>query len=152
MASPAPVADLDQAPRSAHSERVRRTAGPQAAGVPHHRIAILGAGFGGLGMAIRLLQAGERDFVVLEKASEVGGTWRDNTYPGCQCDVASNMYSFSFAPNPEWSREFAWQHEIFAYLRDCADRFGVRPFIRFEHEVLEARWLDDRQRWLIRTT
>jgi cation diffusion facilitator CzcD-associated flavoprotein CzcO len=150
MASPAPVS-VSSTSRSPVSERVPRGTGRHL-DVPHHRVAILGAGFGGLGMAIRLLQSGERDFVVLEKATEVGGTWRDNTYPGCQCDVASNMYSYSFAPNPSWSREFAWQEEIFAYLRDCADRFGVRPFIRFDHELLEAFWQEDRQRWLIRTS
>jgi cation diffusion facilitator CzcD-associated flavoprotein CzcO len=150
MTQPAPAPAQSPSPARI-SERVPRGTGRHL-DVPHQRVAILGAGFGGLGMAIRLLQSGERDFVVLEKATEVGGTWRDNTYPGCQCDVASNMYSFSFAPNPSWSREFAWQSEIFAYLRECADRFGVRPFIRFEHEVLEASWLEDRQHWLIRTS
>lgn len=120
--------------------------------IPHHRVAIVGAGFGGLGMAIRLLQSGQRDFVVFEKADEVGGTWRDNTYPGCQCDVASNIYSFSFAPNPNWSRTFAWQGEILQYLKDCTERFGVRPHIRFGHELTEARWQNDEQRWLLRTT
>jgi cation diffusion facilitator CzcD-associated flavoprotein CzcO len=150
--SPTPAPRSDFAPHHPVSERVPKTRGPDAATTPHHRVAILGAGFGGLGMAIRLLQSGERDFVVLEKANEVGGTWRDNTYPGCQCDVASNMYSFSFAPNPDWSRTFAWQGEIFTYLRDCADRFGVRPFIRFDHELLEARWLDEQQRWEILTS
>ena len=119
--------------------------------VPHHRVAIIGAGFGGLGMAIRLLQSGQQDFVVLEKAEEVGGTWRDNTYPGCQCDVASNIYSFSFAPNPSWSRTYAWQGEILDYLKDCTERFGVRPHIRFGHELQEAHWQNDEQRWLLRT-
>jgi cation diffusion facilitator CzcD-associated flavoprotein CzcO len=120
--------------------------------VPHHRTVIVGAGFGGLGMAIRLLQGGERDFAVLEKAEEVGGTWRDNTYPGCQCDVASNIYSFSFAPNPNWSRTYAWQGEIFDYLKDCTERFGVRPFIRFGCELQHARWDNDAQRWQLRTS
>jgi cation diffusion facilitator CzcD-associated flavoprotein CzcO len=151
MTGPAQAVRIDPAARAPHSERVRKRSGHGADAVPHHRVAIIGAGFGGLGMAIRLLQSGERDFVLLEKASGLGGTWRDNTYPGCQCDVASNIYSFSFAPNPSWSREFAWQGEILAYLRDCAERFGITPFIRFEHEVLEAYWLEDRQRWIIRT-
>jgi cation diffusion facilitator CzcD-associated flavoprotein CzcO len=119
--------------------------------VSHHRVAIVGAGFGGLGMAIRLLQTGEQDFVVLEKADEVGGTWRDNTYPGCQCDVASNIYSFSFAPNPNWSRTYAWQGEILDYLKACTERFGVRPHIRFGTELQDARWDDARQRWQLRT-
>ncbi|MDH5675084.1 MAG: NAD(P)/FAD-dependent oxidoreductase [Myxococcales bacterium] len=128
--------------------------GPTAASeqVPHHRIAILGAGFGGLGMAIRLLQTGENDFVVLEKADDVGGAWRDNTYPGCQCDVASTIYSYSFAQNPNWTRTFAWQGEILQYLRDCADNFGVRPYIRFGHEVEQARWDEAAQRWRLQTS
>jgi cation diffusion facilitator CzcD-associated flavoprotein CzcO len=120
--------------------------------IPHHRVAIIGAGFAGLGMAIRLLQSRQPDFVLLEKADEVGGTWRDNTYPGCQCDVASNIYSFSFAPNPNWSRTYAWQSEIFDYLKDCADRFDVRPHIRFGHELLEARWQNEQQHWRLSTS
>ena len=90
----------------------------------HHRIVIVGTGFSGIGMAIRLLQAGERDFVLLERADEVGGTWRDNTYPGCRCDVPSHLYSFSFAPNPDWSSTFSPQPEILDYLR------GVRRALR----------------------
>ena len=93
----------------------------------HVRVAIVGAGFGGLGAAIRLLQSGERDIVVLEKADDIGGTWRDNTYPGCACDVPSVLYSFSFAPNPDWSRSFSGQQEIWDYLRACVDRFDLRP-------------------------
>jgi cation diffusion facilitator CzcD-associated flavoprotein CzcO len=129
-----------------------RTSGRITAAPPHHEVVVLGSGFGGLGMAIRLLQAGKRDVVVLEREHEVGGTWRDNTYPGCQCDVASNIYSYSFAPNPSWSRTYALQAEIFAYLRECADRFGVRPLIRFGTELLQANWLPDQQRWQLRTS
>ena len=80
------------------------------------RVFILGAGFAGLGAAIRLDEAGERDFVVVDKGASVGGTWRDNTYPGAACDVPSQLYSFSFALNPEWSRSFSPQPEIHAYL------------------------------------
>ena len=90
-------------------------------------IAVIGAGFGGLGAAIRLRQAGWRDFVVLEAADDVGGTWRDNSYPGCACDVPSHLYSFSFAPNPTWSDTYSGQPEIWDYLRSCVDRFGIRP-------------------------
>src|SRR5271167_4052831 len=78
----------------------------------HYRIAIVGSGFSGLGTAIRLKQEGIEDFVVLERAEALGGTWRDNTYPGCACDVPSHLYSFSFAPNPDWSRTFSPQPEI----------------------------------------
>ena len=93
--------------------------------VPRHtRIGILGAGFGGLGLAIRLKQAGINDFVVWERDPEVGGTWWANTYPGCQCDIPSHLYSFSFAPNPEWTRTYPLQPEIQEYLRECTDRFG----------------------------
>lgn len=116
------------------------------------RVAIVGSGFGGLGTAIRLRQEGMDDFVVLERAGEVGGTWRDNTYPGCACDVQSHLYSFSFAPNPGWSRSFSPQPEIQAYLRRCARDFGVLPHVRFHHEVTDARWDDDAQRWRIQTT
>ena len=113
------------------------------------RIAIIGAGFAGLGMAIRLKQEGIDDFVVLEKADDVGGTWRENTYPGVQCDVPSHLYSFSFAPNPRWTRTFPLGDEIRAYLRDCATRFGVMPHIRFGQEVRDAEWDEDTQRWTI---
>ena len=87
----------------------------------HHRIAIVGTGFSGLGMAIRLKQEGEHDFVLLERAGDIGGTWRDNTYPGCRCDVPSHLYSFSFAPNPNWSSTFSPQSEILDYLRDTRE-------------------------------
>ena len=91
-----------------------------------HEVAIVGAGFGGLGMAIRLKQEGIEDFVLLERGDDVGGTWWANSYPGAQCDVPSNLYSFSFAPNPDWTRAYPLRDEIQAYLRDCAERYGVR--------------------------
>jgi cation diffusion facilitator CzcD-associated flavoprotein CzcO len=115
------------------------------------RIAIIGTGFAGLGTAIRLKQEGTDDFVVLEKADDVGGTWRENTYPGVQCDVPSHLYSFSFAPNPNWSRTFPLGDEIWDYLRECAVRYGVMPHIRFGEEVQSAVWDDERQRWRIET-
>jgi cation diffusion facilitator CzcD-associated flavoprotein CzcO len=116
------------------------------------RVAIIGSGFAGLGMAIRLRQAGIDDFVVLERADDVGGTWRDNSYPGCACDVPSHLYSFSFAPNPEWSSTFSPQPEIWDYLRGCAERYGVMAHIRFGHELLDASWDDDAQRWSLKTS
>src|SRR6478735_7541328 len=91
---------------------------PEAPAPESHRVVVIGTGFAGLGMAIRLQEAGE-DFVVLERAASVGGTWRDNTYPGCACDVPSHLYSFSFAPNPTWSRTYSRQPEIQEYLRGC---------------------------------
>ena len=101
----------------------------------HVRIAIVGTGFAGLGLAIQLKQAGIEDFVVLERADDVGGTWQANTYPGCQCDVPSHLYSFSFAPNPAWTRTYSRQPEIWRYLRDLTDRHGLRPHIHFGHEL-----------------
>jgi cation diffusion facilitator CzcD-associated flavoprotein CzcO len=117
----------------------------------HVRVAIIGTGFAGLGMAIRMKQAGMHDFVVLERAEDVGGTWRDNTYPGCQCDIPSNLYSFSFAQNPEWSRTFPVQPEIWEYLRRCADDFEVTPHVRFRAEVQSAAWDDDEAVWRLET-
>ncbi|MFL5846197.1 MAG: flavin-containing monooxygenase [Solirubrobacteraceae bacterium] len=119
---------------------------------PDFPLAILGTGFGGLGLAIRLKQRGESDFVVLERGTDVGGTWRDNTYPGCQCDIPSHLYSFSFAPNPDWSRLFPTQPEIYEYLRGCADRYGVRPHIRFGHEVQRATWEEAHGFWRVQTS
>jgi cation diffusion facilitator CzcD-associated flavoprotein CzcO len=117
-----------------------------------HDIAIVGSGFSGLGMAIRLKQEGYEDFVVLERGEEVGGTWHVNTYPGCGCDVPSNLYSFSFAPNPGWTNTYSRQPEIAAYLRRCADDFGVRPHIRFDTEVTGAAWDEGEQHWTLDTS
>jgi len=114
-------------------------------------IAIIGSGFSGLGMAIRLEQEGIEDFVVLERGDEVGGTWWFNTYPGCACDVPSHLYSFSFAPNPNWSQTYSAQPEIRDYLRRVADEFGVRGHVRLDREVTGARWDEDGERWEIDT-
>ncbi|HET8758821.1 MAG TPA: NAD(P)/FAD-dependent oxidoreductase [Solirubrobacteraceae bacterium] len=117
-----------------------------------HDILIVGSGFSGLGMAIRLKQAGMHDFAVLERADEVGGTWQANTYPGCACDVPSHLYSFSFAPNPEWTQTYSPQPEIWEYLRRCADDFGVRPHVRLGCAVESATWLEAERRWELETT
>jgi cation diffusion facilitator CzcD-associated flavoprotein CzcO len=116
-----------------------------------HEVAIVGAGFGGLGMAIRLKQEGIDDFVLIERESDVGGTWWSNSYPGAQCDIPSNLYSFSFAPNPNWSRAYPLRDEIHDYLRDCAERFAVAPHIRLNCELLGATWVADEQRWELET-
>ena len=115
-------------------------------------VAVVGSGFSGLGMAIRMRQAGITDFVVLERTDDVGGTWHVNTYPGCGCDVPSNLYSFSFAPNPDWTNTYSRQPEIGAYLRRCADELGVRPHIRTETLVTGAAWDDEAARWDVETT
>src|SRR5688500_18756467 len=116
----------------------------------HHRIAVVGTGFAGLGASIALQRAG-LDHIVLERAEDVGGTWRDNRYPGCRCDVPSHLYSFSFAPNPEWSETYSPQPEIFQYLRRVAEEHGALDNIRFGHEVQAARWDAPSQRWELET-
>ncbi|WP_236833982.1 NAD(P)/FAD-dependent oxidoreductase [Blastococcus sp. KM273129] len=116
------------------------------------RVAVIGSGFAGLAMGITLRQRGETDFVLLERAGDVGGTWRDNTYPGAACDVQSHLYSYSFAPNPDWPRAYSEQPEIQAYLQATADRFDVRRHCVFGAEVTDARWDDAARRWQVRTT
>ncbi|MCS3512420.1 flavin-containing monooxygenase [Pseudomonas grimontii] len=110
-------------------------------------IAIIGSGFAGLCMAIKLKEAGFIDFFVAEQADTLGGTWRDNHYPGCACDVQSHVYSFSFAPNPDWTRQFAPQAEIRAYLEHCAARFGLAPYLRFGMGLERAVFDGRQQRW-----
>jgi cation diffusion facilitator CzcD-associated flavoprotein CzcO len=117
-----------------------------------YRVVIVGTGFSGLGMAARLKRDGVDDFVVLERNQGVGGTWWDNTYPGCQCDVPSHLYSYSFAPNPDWSRTYSLQPEIRDYLRDCADRFEVTPHIRFGCELSQAAWDEEAGVWRLDTS
>ena len=112
-------------------------------------VAIIGAGFGGLGLAIQLKQAGFDDFTVIEKADEVGGVWRDNSYPGLACDVPSDLYSFSFAPNFDWSRRFPLRDEIFAYLKRVTDEFGIRPHIRLGTEVESAVFEEGSGQWVL---
>src|SRR3954454_10501360 len=115
-------------------------------------VVIVGSGFSGLGTAINLKREGKRSFVVLERGDDVGGTWHFNTYPGCGCDVPSHLYSFSFAPNPEWSQTYSLQPEIRDYLRRCADDFGVRDRIRTNTEVTGAAWNEDERLWEVDTS
>jgi len=114
---------------------------------PDHLVAVIGSGFAGLGMAIRLKQAGITSFVVLEKAGDLGGTWRDNAYPGAACDVPSHLYCYSFEPKADWSRIFAPQAEILGYLRHCAEKHGLGAHIRFHSTVVRASWDDEAQLW-----
>ncbi|MGW3730276.1 flavin-containing monooxygenase [Streptomyces sp. NPDC000851] len=118
----------------------------------HVRVAVVGSGFGGLGAAVRLRREGITDFVVLERADSVGGTWRDNSYPGCACDVPSHLYSFSFAPNPDWPRTFSGQEHIRAYLERVTDVFRLRPHLRFNSEVKKMTWDGQELRWEIETS
>jgi cation diffusion facilitator CzcD-associated flavoprotein CzcO len=117
----------------------------------HFDTIVVGTGFAGLGMAIKLKEEGQDDFVILERAQDVGGTWRDNNYPGCACDVQSHLYSFSFEQNPDWSRMFAKQGEIWAYLRACAEKYGLKPHLRFGADVNGASWNDKKQQWTVTT-
>jgi len=117
-----------------------------------HKVLIVGAGFGGIGMAIALLKAGLSDFVILEKASDLGGTWRDNRYPGCACDVPSPLYSFSFELNPAWTRLFAPQQEIWDYLRACAAKYGIASRVRYGRRVESMEWDHAARLWTVRTS
>jgi cation diffusion facilitator CzcD-associated flavoprotein CzcO len=113
-------------------------------------VAIVGAGFGGVAAAVNLQRAGIEDITILERGDRIGGVWRANTYPGIACDVPSHLYSFSFAPNPNWSRRFSPGPEIQAYLEDTAKRFGVYDRVRFNTDVEEARFDDDSGRWRLK--
>jgi len=132
-------------------ESVSRTAQENGSSRRHARIGILGAGFGGIGMAIRLKQAGIEDFVIWERDDGLGGTWWANSYPGCQCDIPSHLYSFSFAPNPEWTRTYPLQPELKRYLRSVADRFGIADHVHIGCEVTAAQWDDAAGVWRIET-
>lgn len=118
----------------------------------HVSIAILGTGFSGLGMAMKLKQQGYDDFIIIERAADVGGTWRDNTYPGCACDIPSHLYSFSFAPNAQWSHFYSPQPEIWDYLRRCAEEFGLLPHIQWNTELHGASWSDAEACWHLTTS
>ena len=110
---------------------------------------VVGAGFSGVAMAVGLRERGVQRFAVLEAADELGGTWRENRYPGCACDIPAQLYSYSWAPNPGWSRTYAPQEEIWAYLRDVAARHGVLPHVRFGTRLTGARWDDAAAVWLV---
>ncbi|WP_283610830.1 flavin-containing monooxygenase, partial [Mycolicibacterium poriferae] len=134
------------------------TVAEQAAGTPavddrapvHTRALIIGSGFSGLGMGIELQRRGV-EFLILEKADEIGGTWRDNTYPGCACDIPSHMYSFSFEPKPDWTHMWSFQPEIQNYLLGVTEKYGLRRYIRFGAHVDRAQWDDDEKRWHVFT-
>jgi cation diffusion facilitator CzcD-associated flavoprotein CzcO len=119
--------------------------------VPEFPIAIIGAGFAGIGAAIQLKEAGILSFTMYERAAEIGGTWRDNTYPGCACDVPSHVYSFSFEQNPGWDRAYAPAAEIQQYLLDCAARHRLRPHLRLRTPITAARWDDAAGEWRLDT-
>ncbi len=116
-----------------------------------HEVLIIGAGFGGLGVAIRLRQAGISDVVILERADDVGGTWRDNQYPGAACDIPSNLYSYSFAPNPDWSRAYSGSREILGYVHYLVAAYDLLPLIRFKQNVVSLEFQDADNCWQVTT-
>jgi cation diffusion facilitator CzcD-associated flavoprotein CzcO len=118
---------------------------------PHSHIAIIGTGFGGIATAIRLRRAGFDDFVLLDRAGEIGGVWRDNDYPGAAVDVQCQLYSFSFAPNPNWRNFYAKQPEIFTYLREVTERFGLRDHLVLDCAVQRLDWDGAEQLWRLHT-
>ncbi|PTR31589.1 cyclohexanone monooxygenase [Rhodococcus sp. OK519] len=118
----------------------------------HHEVIVVGAGISGIGAVIRLQRMGIDDVVVLEKGDALGGTWRDNTYPGCACDVPSALYSYSFAPNSDWSRLFAGQDEIRGYIERTASEHGVHERVRFGTELVRAQWDETARRWVLETS
>ena len=118
----------------------------------HASVVIVGAGFSGIGLGRRLLLERFRDFVILERSDGVGGVWKSNVFPGARCDVPSHLYSFSFAPNPEWSATYSLQPEIRAYLERCVEDFGVAPHLRTSVSVEGAVWHDDDRLWHIDTS
>jgi cation diffusion facilitator CzcD-associated flavoprotein CzcO len=115
-------------------------------------VAVVGGGFGGVGAATMLKRAGYDDVTVFERGERIGGVWHNNTYPGAACDIPSHLYEFSFAPNPRWSRRYAPQAEIQAYLEDTARRYGVLDRIRTSTEVRSAAWDEQRRVWRIETS
>ncbi len=120
--------------------------------VPHQRVAVIGAGLSGVAAGVALRQEGIEEFVILERAHDVGGVWRDNTYPGLACDVPSHLYSLSFAPNPGWRHTFARGGEIHGYIRAVTADHGLQAHLRFGEELLDASWSEEDQRWSITTT
>lgn len=129
----------------------RAKPGASSASGERFSYAIIGTGFAGLGMAIELKKKGRDDFVILERAGDVGGTWRDNRYPGAACDVPSHLYSFSFEPNCDWSRVYPTQPELQRYLREVAEKWDLIRHIRFGHALEAAHYCEQSQRWQLST-
>jgi cation diffusion facilitator CzcD-associated flavoprotein CzcO len=128
---------------------------PEPSGNPHNSadifvdVLIVGAGFSGICMGIKLLEAGMKSFLIIEKSDDLGGTWYENRYPGCACDVPAHLYSFSFERNPDWTRMFAGRQEIWQYLKSCVQRYGLAPHIRFRTRFCEAAWDEAAAQWRI---
>lgn len=137
-------------PRSNTPDR-RPLHSPGDAAASRYDVVIVGSGFSGIGMGIKLLEAGIDSFVILERADDIGGTWRDNDYPGCACDIPSHLYSFSFETSAAWSRMFPEQAEILRYLKDCVAKYALTRHIRFGQNVVDATFDDKELQWLVHT-
>ncbi|KAL3437284.1 hypothetical protein BDV09DRAFT_201991 [Aspergillus tetrazonus] len=133
-------------------EKLRLDINPGNKDFTNAAVVIIGAGISGMCMAIDLIKRNKcHNFVILEKSSRVGGTWRDNKYPGCCCDVTSILYSYSFEQSTKWSRQFPGQEELLAYLTHVAEKYGLYEYIRFNSEVTEARWSEEEKKWKVST-
>ena len=150
---------LHQIPPTLHHQQqllknspIKTAALAQASSTTDLHVAIIGAGFSGIGMGHRLLKAGFGDFLIFERAKGLGGTWRDNVYPGAECDIPTDLYSYSFAPSREWSGSYAPQTEILNYLRTCAHQFELADHFRFQHELKTATWNSAKNHWVLTTS
>ena len=117
--------------------------------VEHYEVAVIGAGFAGLGAGVRLKMTGSPNFIIFEKAAEIGGTWRDNTYPGCACDIPSFLYSYSFEANPEWTKTFSSQGEILAYMKHCLHKYKIEEHIQYKTEITKSVFEEQLGIWRI---
>lgn len=133
--------------RSPPSRPIQARSEADTPAAPPIGVAIIGSGFAGIGMAIGLREAGRQDFVIFEKAAALGGTWRDNTYPGCACDIPAHLYSFSFFPEADWSSRYAPQREILDYMAKVARAYGIEPFIRYGTAIVAIEWIETDRMW-----
>src|SRR5687767_14632202 len=127
-----------------------RARGAGVTNMKQYEVIVIGTGFSGLGMGIRVKQAGMDDFLILANDDGVGGSWRANHFTGAACDVQSHLYSYSFEPNPKWTREFAPQRETLAYLEHCADKYGLRPHVRCNAEIHGASFDEPSGLWTLK--
>ena len=126
------------------SENAKQGTQPEETAVD---VLIIGGGFSGLCMAIKLRESGMNSFLLIEKSEDIGGTWHDNRYPGCACDIPSHLYSFSFEPSPDWSRMYPGQREIHDYLKRCVERYELVRHIRLDTRFQEAIWNEAESVW-----
>lgn len=136
---------------TAKNKTTRKKSSAKKAAEFRFDVVVVGAGFSGVNAAISLKQRGIKNFAILERASDVGGTWRDNTYPGCACDVPSHLYSYSFEPNPNWTRSYSGYAEIHQYIRNTAEKYGLAPHLRFGVSITRAEFDEAAGEWTLYT-